>query len=61
MCYTADAVGSNQLMYGGRQSFTAACGDFQDRLPLVKEKRAKVAESSKGDSCPHMNEISWCA
>ena len=61
MCYIADAVGPKQLMYGGRPSLTAACGDFQDCLPLVKEKRLKVVEPSKGESWPHMNEISWCA
>ena len=50
MRYIADAGGKNQLMYGSRQSFIAACGDFQDCLPLVKEKRVSVVEPSEGES-----------
>ena len=60
MCYIVDAAGSNQLMHGERLSFIAACGDFQDYLPLVKEKRVSVVEPSEGEN-PHCKAISWCA
>ena len=60
MCYIADAVGSKQPVHGGRQSFIAAWGDFQDYLPLVKEKRVSVVEPSEGEN-PHCKAISWCA
>ena len=61
ICYIADAAGNKQLIHGRWPSFIAACGDFQDTLPLVKEKRASVVEPSEGKSNPHCKAISWCA